>query len=601
MEGKEKMSLRVWLPLTKDLRNQGLDDVTVTNHGATFNSAGKLGGCYSFNGSSYITVQDVVLQNIWSYSCWLYSETSSRGWEVVMACNINGGDADMQLGLYTRPGGNVIQNTANGQYNAGIPMTYGQWNHFVGTFDGANLKTYLNGVLVNTKAITNDKLDRPKLTIGARCRGSSYDCYFQGLLNDIRIYDHCLSPMEVKQLSQGLILHYPLNGGGLLGSQYDSTIYVEPDGSLWTHIFHHNNPASARFNSTDSFATGVYLDVNRWYDVEQLCNLTTKWEFMLKEKLTSTSTENKYRWIQTVNPNTATWNDVNPDSTNITRITTSGYSTNTRSGGMWRYNNNTRMVLANSSSSNWYGAIGAWTNYSNAIPGRYDGTDVKCSTGYEDLYLRIDNCPIGIKSTIEYDCSGYCNNGTRTGTFNWTSDTPKYQVSTVFTNNRIMNESTFLLSQQNHVALAAWVKLTSYTSDRSMIALINQFYLTVDSSGRLSGYAYGKNPEGYHNSNSIIPLNQWTHVAIVWDDSTIKFYINGQLDKSITSTGTSTSNTNYHIRIGQEGGNRQVKGNLSDVRVYATALSASDVKSLYQNSAYIDSSGNVYGAVHSEV
>ena len=102
------MSLQVWLPLTKDLRQQGLSNVTVTNNGATFNSAGKLGGCYSFNGSSYITVQDVVLQNIWSYSCWLYSDISSRSWEVVMACNINGGDADMQLGLYTRPGGNGI-------------------------------------------------------------------------------------------------------------------------------------------------------------------------------------------------------------------------------------------------------------------------------------------------------------------------------------------------------------------------------------------------------------------------------------------------------------------------------------------------------------
>ena len=209
------MSLRVWLPLNGSLKNQGLDKVTVTNNGATIDNNGKIGKCYSFDGSNdYITVQDVNLPNVWSYSCWLYSEVSSRSWEVVITCNINGGDADMQLGLYTRPSGNNIQNTANGQYNASIPMTYGQWNHFVGTFDGSNLKTYLNGILVNTKAITNTKLDRPKLTIGARCRGSNYDCYFKGKLNDIRIYDHALSPLEVKKISQGLILHYPLNRNG---------------------------------------------------------------------------------------------------------------------------------------------------------------------------------------------------------------------------------------------------------------------------------------------------------------------------------------------------------------------------------------------------
>ena len=594
------MSLQVWLPLTKDLRNQGLSNVTVTNNGATFNSAGKLGGCYGFNGSSnYLTVPQGYPGINWSYSVWAYT-TSSSATQTLGCCRTAVGTAFsiFLIGGKIRidPGANNVQWTTNYTY----PIN--TWFHFTVTCNNGAIKYYINGEYKESYSTTLASNQWGSIfSIGAsQSNGSGYGNFLNGKLNDVRIYDHALSQMEVKELSKGLVLHYPLNGGGLLGSQYDSTIYVEPDGSLWTHIFHHNNPASARFNSTDSFATGVYLDTNRWYDVEQLCNLTTKWEFMLKEKLTSTSIENKYRWIQTVNPNTATWNDVKPDSTNITRITTSGYNTNTSSGGMWRYNSNTRMVLANSSSSNWYGAIGAWTNYSNAIPGRYDGTDAKCSTGYEDLYLRIDNCPVGIKSTIEYDCSGFCNNGTRTGAFSWTSDTSKYNVSTKFDNNRIMDSTTVLLSQQNHVSLAAWVKLTSYTSDRCMIALINQFYLTVDSSGRLSGYAYGKNPEGYHNSNSTIPLNIWTHVAIVWDDSTIKFYINGQLDKSITSTGVS-STTNYQIRVGQENANRQVKGNLSDVRVYATALSADDVKSLYQNSAYIDSSGNVYGAVHSEV
>ena len=46
------MGLQVWLPLTGDLHNQGLKNTQVINNGATVNASGKIGSCYSFNGSS---------------------------------------------------------------------------------------------------------------------------------------------------------------------------------------------------------------------------------------------------------------------------------------------------------------------------------------------------------------------------------------------------------------------------------------------------------------------------------------------------------------------------------------------------------------------
>ena len=46
------MALQVWLPLNGTLENKGLSNVTVTNSGATVDNNGKIGKCYSFNGSS---------------------------------------------------------------------------------------------------------------------------------------------------------------------------------------------------------------------------------------------------------------------------------------------------------------------------------------------------------------------------------------------------------------------------------------------------------------------------------------------------------------------------------------------------------------------
>lgn len=49
-------------------------------------------------------------------------------------------------------------------------------------------------------------------TIGASSTGSTTGSgnAFTGVLNDYRIYDHCLSQMEVREIVKGLVLHYPL-------------------------------------------------------------------------------------------------------------------------------------------------------------------------------------------------------------------------------------------------------------------------------------------------------------------------------------------------------------------------------------------------------
>ena len=176
----------------------------------------------------------------------------------------------------------------------------------------------------------------------------------------------------------------------LFANQFDLTNYVEPDGSTWIRIFHHNNPASAIFANTDDFTKPVYKDANRWFNCQILNQINNgKWELMVKQKLTSSDSETKYRWIQTVNPYTGNFNQT--VAANITKITTSGYSTFANAGGMYKLNSSTFFCINNSSNGNWFGAIGSWSTYQGGIPG-YPNTAV--TSGYMDLYLRLDNTNI---------------------------------------------------------------------------------------------------------------------------------------------------------------------------------------------------------------
>ena len=122
-----------------------------------------------------------------------------------------------------------------------------------------------------------------------------------------------------------------------IANSFDKNFYVEPDGSIWMRIVHHNNPSNARFASNNTFTSQVYLDANRWFNAS-LCNyLSGSWELMIKQVLTSGASEVKYRWIQTVNPMTSGAFD-QTKAANVTKITTSGYTNASAYGGVYVLN-----------------------------------------------------------------------------------------------------------------------------------------------------------------------------------------------------------------------------------------------------------------------
>jgi hypothetical protein len=75
---------------------------------------------------------------------------------------------------------------------------------------------------------------------------------------------------------------------------------------------------------------------------------------------------------------------------------------------------------------------------------------------------------------------------------------------------------------------------------------------------------------------------QWHHITGTYDGSRVCLYVDGKLDVSSEATGSIKVNE-YNVLIGAnaEKPNRNFKGSIDDVRIYSYALSAEEVKEIY--------------------
>lgn len=591
MEGGKSMALQVWLPLTKDLRNQGLSNVTVTNNGATFNSAGKLGGCYSFSGSSQKivnTLPSTITSSVGSLSCWIKMNSlpgSSSFYNLLQLGNL-GGYATCRLGLYMEYT-NYINISIDGSDTSSNRYTHSmvtnQWYHICVTYDGTIIKLYIDGneVLSKTASKGSYTTAASNLYIGGT---SSY--YLNGYMNDARYYNHCLSPMEVKQLSQGLVLHYPLSSNSI---QQMDNCYSYPrfetsssDGgwSHWgsaghkgtygqttdTNYIFRNGQTYAHWVADGSSATKDYL----LYQGPAFDGGLRSLVAICKEENSKPITNDICY---------ANWN--------------------ARNGGV--ANNSWTSIQSLGNGFYLCKCEGISQDGSNDLVGIYIKPGYKVY--FSEVYLennRSISSDMFFPTNIVYDCSGFCNNGTISGALTVSNDAPKYKVSTHFSSAQIKRDSL----EGEIKTLACWVKTTANKStSQFVVADYNSNMCISFYSGCIIGVFGTTRGTGSKSTlGNSYKENDWNHIVVVktGDAGERAIYCNGVL--LTPTTNDYWSNAAGFLVSGRNTSNTlPMQGYISDVRAYATALSADDVKSLYQNSAYIDSSGNVYGAVHSEV
>ena len=201
------------------------------------------------------------------------------------------------------------------------------------------------------------------------------------------------------------------------------------------------------------------------------------------------------------------------------------------------------------------------------------------------------------------DSSGYNNHGTRNGNITVSASTPRYSYSTVFDGSSAyidINSAIFPVILNESFTLSMWV-YNSDSGDRSILfgnyGLTGSFFNIEKTTAEKVRFYWNASPD-VTLSNTSLTVNEFSHLVITKSGNTVKSYINGVLkDTSTTTLSGSIPATATHFRIGADSrtNSTMFKGRVSDFRLYATALSADDIKRLYEVSASVSKNGSMLG------
>ena len=557
------MSLQVWLPLNGDLRNQGLKNLTITNIGTTVNNNGKLGKCYSFNGSSnYLRFLYPVsnLCNELSYCCWVKFNSTSTGTLLNSRKDTGKGLSIFFINSKIRFDNGT--NSTESQTTFTQTLSTGTWYHIAVIQTPTKRQLFINGALSEEIVASPPASNTAQyVLIGGSSPSDSTPNgnYLNAYMNDIRIYNHALSTKEVEEISKGLIIHYPLNNNGqgqfnilklgnveqsgdsqvvhLLYYYFDTSDNKLPPG---TYTFSFDIKSS---NGTDKCYASYANGSSTIQRIAELSNIPMVW------------THYSYTFTTT--------------ATNCNDVFFTSYK---GYGGTYNKNNTGVIYVKN----------------------------VKLEKGTVETPFRL--ALTEESDNIIYDISGFNNNGILTGSVSYVETTPKYNLATIFDNGSFIKKTDMNFTSNSWTA-SCWFQKTSSVNNayETMLGLTRGN--GADANKKFSLYIYdnkiGCVGETTSSANiTTFDASLWHHACLVKNEGSFTYYLDGTSIKTFSNSTNLTDCTDFVV-----GGRAAVEdaasigtpwgGNLSDVRLYATALTTTQVQELYKNSMIINGADKV--------
>ena len=581
------MALQVWLPLNGDLHNQGLDQIVknTSNSGAVINNNGKIGKCYSFDGTDDWIQWSINKENYGnkplSFCCWFKSDKSkSTGCIMDIA-------ADLCLG-YNYNSNNVTfyywrvygtsssrsgdSNTTTNSFDANL------WHHIAVVYDNTTNKIYVDGILQNTWQSKSQAYWVPllgasynKLSIG-KSAGST--TWIGGLVNDARIYDHALSEKEVEEISKGLVLHYQLN-------QPNQNLITEETYSItpWSDAIQAHEIYQGKFayrvtnnilySKTGNGANNIFPNITYSENTQYIMSVDWRDDYRTDNKSSSLYLRFHYTdgtYTQIISPANS-----KKEWTHAVLVSTAGKTVDK-----------------------------CTTTYGNG--GQLYLTNLKLEKGIIETFFNHDS------SNIVYDSSGYDNNG-QLHEISVNNNCSKFDISSKFngSNSYIkVIDNKWMPQHTRELTINLWAKAASWPTSGRIFSCTEtggfnteagssgywRFPIYVCTNEAQTSYAYKYDSKEVQIS--ALPINQWTMLTFVYNSTGTKTYINGELHHTYTNTSYGIHfNMNARLFLGCEANTASpsspyFNGEESDFRIYTTALMPAQIKELYETSKIVD-------------
>jgi hypothetical protein len=151
------------------------------------------------------------------------------------------------------------------------------------------------------------------------------------------------------------------------------------------------------------------------------------------------------------------------------------------------------------------------------------------------------------------------------------------------------------LNPTNELTLEQWVNVSAYSASDAVIlsgkdCLSCQAGYSLGMTNVVGGWFFRAQlglTSGYLELAGATPvqLNTWHHVAMTFDGSALKLYVNGILDGSAVATGPLLPDAGAFVIGGQSSGSWDLNGRVDEVSLYGRALTAAEIQYIYDASS----------------